>query len=330
MHFISIVLCTYNGALHLDEQLRTLRAQTGVAEIVVVDDGSTDGTWGILERHAGQDARIRLNRNPEKLGVTRNFERGIRLARGEWVALADQDDVWLPGKLARLRAAWDGRACLLHHATHKFRGSVPPALSSPAGERRKFSGQDLRCLLYRNTIVGHTTLVRTEVARQLMPFPAGGPHDWWIGAGAALLGQVQYIDEYLVHYRIHAGNAYHAAGSRWRRLRAEHGLRLEILRALTRRQELSGVTADFVRDYRRLLETVEIGTFPWALWWFYLRHASPLFGGGESLSPVRRIRKSCLAAFGAMMAWPPAAPGELQRPALPARPRAGRMLRRTG
>jgi glycosyltransferase involved in cell wall biosynthesis len=330
MHSLSVALCTYNGARFLDEQMRTLREQAGVAEIVAVDDASTDETWTILRSHAGQDARIRLFRNKVQLGVTGNFERAIRLVRGEWVALADQDDIWLPDKLARLRAAWDGGSCLMHHATRKFRGDVPPASRFPAGERRKFSGSDVRRLLYRNSIVGHTVLMRADMARSLAPFPRGVPHDWWLGVGAAVLGRVQYVDEHLVHYRIHARNAFHAAGSRWRRSRAEHGLRLELLQALTGWQGLSGPAGVFVQTYRRLLEQSERGTFPWALWRFYLRHASLFFGGGSDLSPIRRIRKSSGAALGAMWRTPQTGPGEVWRRVLPAEPAVRRALRQTG
>ncbi len=331
MNSITIALCTYNGARYLDEQLLTLRAQEGVNEIVVVDDRSADGTWSILERHAAADARIRLHRNPLPLGVTRNFERAIGLVRGEWVALADQDDVWLPGKLAHLRAAWDGQAVLLHHATHKFHGAVPPALPSPAGERRKFSGGDLRRLLYRNSIVGHTVLVRTGVARQLMPFPPGVLHDWWIGVGAAVRGGVQYVDEYLVHYRIHAANAFHTAGSRWRRRRVESAMRIALLQALQVRGGLPPEGREFSAKYLALLQACPAGVFPWRLWHFYLGQARLFFGSaGFAPSKLTSFRKSCAAALGAMLWAPPAGSSELHRPPLVSEPRGVHRLRRTG
>lgn len=94
----AIVLCTCNGERFLDEQLCSLRVQDGVAEIIVVDDSSTDATVEILDRHAAEDARISVSRNQVRLGVTGNFERAIGLARSPWIVLADQDDVWLAGK----------------------------------------------------------------------------------------------------------------------------------------------------------------------------------------------------------------------------------------
>ncbi len=298
MTSISIVLCTYNGARFLDAQLRSLRAQEGVAEILAQDDRSTDATMAILAEHARQDGRIRFAQNIQRVGVTENFQRAILQARSPWVALSDQDDIWQPWKLARLRSAWDGRSCLLHHASHKFRQEAPDLLPVLAGKIRKFSGEDLRRLLYRNTIVGHTILMRTEVARRLMPFPRSLLHDWWLGVGATAFGPVQYVDEYLVHYRIHETNAYCARGSRARRRREAQELRLRMLQALMERRHLSPEQAAFVREYQAVLRQAQWQVFSLALGWFYWRHAATLFGeacAGASWST--RLRKSLAEAF---------------------------------
>ena len=294
MEPISIVLCTYNGAKYLDAQLRSLSAQEGVVEIYAIDDGSTDDTIAILKRHAAQDDRIRYSRNRSRLGVARNFERAIHFARAPWIALSDQDDVWLPHKLARMRAQWDGQACLLHHASLKFHGAVPQAVPPAAGDRRKFSGRDLRSLLYRNTVVGHATLIRADVARRITPFPKNVAHDWWLGLGAAMHGAVQYLDEFLVCYRIHATNAYHRAGSRRQRLKQEHELRLVALDALLARRELPAEVRTFVEEYRADLMGATDNR--WPLLQFYLRHGTLLFGS-ERAKPgwLTRVRKSLMA-----------------------------------
>jgi glycosyltransferase involved in cell wall biosynthesis len=302
MENISIVLCTFNGDRFLETQMNSLREQEGVSEIVVVDDGSTDDTVSIIRRHALEDRRICFFRNLTPLGVAGNFERAISLATGAWIALSDQDDVWLPGKLSRLRGAWNGTSCLLHHATHKFRGSVPESLPFPACERRKFSGSDLRRLLYRNTVVGHTTLVRADVVRRLMPFPADLPYDWWIGVGVAALGEVQYVDEFLVHYRIHDHNAYHPAGSRLRRLRSEQGFRVGIMEALLKLGSLSSSQQIFVEDFLLLLRRSHNGWFSLKLLRFYFKNAAIFFGGTRSqISPFTGMRKSIGATAGALL-----------------------------
>jgi hypothetical protein len=133
----------------------------------------------------------------------------------------------------------------------------------------------------------------------------------------------------LVHYPIPSANAFYLAGSR-RRFSADHGLRLERLRALAGRKELSGPTAGVVQAYLELLTTAQPETFPWRLWRFYLRQASLLFGGGSRVSPVRRIRKSFVAAIGAMLWISPTSPGELHRPEIAVESLGPRRLRRTG
>jgi glycosyltransferase involved in cell wall biosynthesis len=300
MQFISIVLCTFNGARFLDAQMSSLCAQEGVDEIVIVDDHSTDDSMAILQDYAAADGRVRVYWNERQLGIVRNFERAIGLARGDWIALSDQDDVWLPQKLRRLRNDWDGQACLIHHASRKFRGAVPCDVPSPAGERRKFSGRDLRRLLYRNSIVGHATLVRADVARQLLPFPSDVPHDWWIGVGAATLGTVQYVDEYLVNYRIHECNAYHPAGSRIRRMRFEHELRLNFLNALIDRRDVAEPIRDFARQYRSRLLQAREEFFSWRLGCFYWAYAPIFFGSVHARSSwMTCARKTVLATLGA-------------------------------
>jgi glycosyltransferase involved in cell wall biosynthesis len=302
----AIVLCTYNGEKYLGEQLRSLREQDGVAEIIVTDDRSTDGTLAILQQHAAQDSRIRVSVNPRTLGVTANFQHAISRARSPWIALADQDDVWLAGKLARMRAYWDGESGLMHHASQKFRGAIPSNLQHVARERRKFRGADWRRLLYRNSVVGHTTLFRRELAEKIMPFPQGLPHDWWIGVGAAVHGRVQFLDEHLVFYRIHERNTYHAAGSRLRRAREEHGLRVGMLRALTSATDWPLPQRAFAEEYLGLLRGTSPGRFPWKLWRFYLRHASLFFAGvGYERSRSTYMRRSFSAALVAMFQGSP-------------------------
>ena len=95
---VSVVMATYNGAAFIDEQLRSLAAQTVLpSELVVSDDGSTDGTLVHVERFAEvAPFPVLVLRNTEPLGYGENFLRAARLATGDCIALCDQDDVWLP------------------------------------------------------------------------------------------------------------------------------------------------------------------------------------------------------------------------------------------
>ncbi|MGV0908801.1 glycosyltransferase [Martelella sp. FOR1707] len=102
MATISVALATYNGDRFLREQLESLVGQTLLpAELVVGDDGSTDGTVEILEDFRQRAPfPVRIYRNETNLGYARNFLTTAQRCNGDWIAFCDQDDVWLPNKLA--------------------------------------------------------------------------------------------------------------------------------------------------------------------------------------------------------------------------------------
>ncbi len=99
---VSVVIPTHNAAAFLAEAVASIRAQTRpVDEILVVDDGSTDGTAGVIAAMGGNVRAVRQER--AGAGAARN--RGAELARGSWLAFLDADDLWVPGKLA-CQLAW--------------------------------------------------------------------------------------------------------------------------------------------------------------------------------------------------------------------------------
>lgn len=99
---VSIVMSVFDSEPYLEAALRSILDQTGVDfEFVIVDDGSTDGSSEILADHARQDARIRLVRQHNQ-GLTRALIHGCRLARGEFIARQDSDDLSLASRLSTL------------------------------------------------------------------------------------------------------------------------------------------------------------------------------------------------------------------------------------
>ena len=98
---ISIALCTHNGAKYLPLQLEGIVSQrVQPYEIVICDDLSSDNTIFIIQEFA-TSAKIptRIFSNELRIGVIANFSKAISLCQGEYVALCDQDDIWLPEKL---------------------------------------------------------------------------------------------------------------------------------------------------------------------------------------------------------------------------------------
>src|SRR5688500_11031805 len=97
---VSIVIGTYNGEEYLKEQMESLLSQTyGSLEFIICNDLSTDGTYGMLKEYAARDTRIKLTRNQINLGYNRNFGQAMRQASGEYIAIADQDDIWEKRKI---------------------------------------------------------------------------------------------------------------------------------------------------------------------------------------------------------------------------------------
>lgn len=215
---ISVALCTYNGASYLDEQLRSILAQTVLpGEIVVSDDGSTDGTPEIVESVAAEaPVPIVFSRNARALGVTRNFESAMRATTGSLIVLSDQDDVWRSDRLALAIAAFDARpelqlvasdARLVDAAGGPLGTGLFESLSIGRSEHEEIAaGRAFRTLLRRNLVTGATVMVRREVLEAALPFPTPWVHDEWLAIIAAARGPIQLLDDQLVDYRQHGAN----------------------------------------------------------------------------------------------------------------------------
>jgi len=97
---VSIVMATYNGQDFLCQQIDSIIGQSySNLEIIIQDDGSSDGTCNIVRRYALKDSRIQFFKNKENLGIVQNFYDLIDKATGEYIAISDQDDIWKPNKI---------------------------------------------------------------------------------------------------------------------------------------------------------------------------------------------------------------------------------------
>jgi glycosyltransferase involved in cell wall biosynthesis len=204
---VSVVMCTYNGARFLAEQIDSVLQQTyPIYELLVFDDGSTDSTLEILEFYEYRYPVVRVHRNPKRLGFNGNFEQALRAATGDVVAICDQDDVWVWTKIEKLIAAWRPGTPMVYCDSMRFRGMVPtnPRRCHP---HVFFDGDDARKLLFANTVSGHAMIIRREFLDKILPFQKGIYYDWWSAFIAADNGGVTFVDEPLVLHRIHGRNA---------------------------------------------------------------------------------------------------------------------------
>ena len=111
---VSIVMCTYNGAKYIKEQLDSILAQTyPIHEIIIQDDFSDDGTMEILQSYASDNDIIKIFKNEEKLGANANFHKALSRATGDYIAISDQDDIWESDKIAhQIEKIGDAMLCI--------------------------------------------------------------------------------------------------------------------------------------------------------------------------------------------------------------------------
>lgn len=210
---VHVLLATYNGAAHLQEQLDSLRDQVGVRiRLYVSDDGSTDESLAIVRRFEAWPVEI-LPEQPHG-GSTANFLRLLRYVRagvgaGDFIAFCDQDDIWNADKLKRsveALQAGDGT----QPAGYGARTLLVDPQNRPVGYSRLFRKPPSFANALVQCYMGGNTLVLNAAAAQVVGDEAhlGVPsHDWWsYQAVTACGGRFIYDPLPGVRYRLHAAN----------------------------------------------------------------------------------------------------------------------------
>ncbi|MGB3590406.1 MAG: glycosyltransferase family 2 protein [Nonlabens sp.] len=211
---VSVVICTFNGAKFLEPQIESVLDQTYKnIEVVVCDDGSSDGTVATVKRYEAIDNRIKLYQNAENLGYIKNFEKGVNLVSGEYIAFCDQDDVWDLSKIQTMMDyAQSGN--LVYHDSAIVSEDLSQQFYKMSDEKFMISGNCARALLINNCVSGHATLAQTGFVKSCMPFPIAVPHDWWLAMNASIGDGLIYVDQALVKYRQHGSNVILKSGSK--------------------------------------------------------------------------------------------------------------------
>jgi glycosyltransferase involved in cell wall biosynthesis len=211
---VSVCLATYNGARHIEDQLRSILEQlTATDEVVLVDDASTDDT--VARVRALGDARVRIVEQPQNRGYVRTFEYALREARGELLLLSDQDDVWTAGRVAAMVAALVDVDVV---ATNLATLDGPESIRGPYGQRdwrlrAGSSGRHARNIV--STLAGNRPYygcamgVRREALTAVLPFPPllTESHDLWIALYGNVARSIRHLELRSVRRRFHDENA---------------------------------------------------------------------------------------------------------------------------
>ena len=232
---VTILLSTYNGEQFLAEQIESIQAQTYRDwQLLIRDDGSSDRTRAIIEDFCRQDSRISFI-NPEhheNLGVIKSFHSLLKYQDSDFYFFSDQDDVWLPDKLAiQLAAAekYDASLPLLVYTDLKV---VDQELNivheSMIRTQSDHANTELIQELTENTVTGGVSMINRALAdlwtgqeeHELLM------HDWYLGLLAAAFGNLVYIDKPGELYRQHSNNV---LGARTLRKRVKNWVRPHVL-----------------------------------------------------------------------------------------------------
>lgn len=209
MKRISVAMISYQGEKYIEEQLDSILAILGPKdEVIISDDGSTDRTREILVRYESQDERVRMINGP-KAGVKKNVENALRSCEGEYIFLADQDDIWMPEKVECVLEAFkrDGVGLVIHDATVTDGSCQKVILESFYS--LKGSGAGAIKNIWRNTYIGCCMAFKRDILEEVLPIPDYiEMHDQWIGViNDQLKRGTSFIPQKLIKYRRHGNNA---------------------------------------------------------------------------------------------------------------------------
>lgn len=220
---ISIALASYNGEKYIREQLYSILNQTiQDFEVIICDDCSNDNTWNIIEEYANNDARFRCYKNDENLGLIKNFEKAISLCEGEYVALCDQDDIWLLNHLEELLRIIGDKAIAcanaeLIDAEGKLLNITLDKIEGLHTEVNNDIDRAFRVIFYANPFQGASMLIRKDFFEVALPIPESVKyHDAWFAALSCFSGGLNYSREIIILYRQHQTNVTVNYKKNWR------------------------------------------------------------------------------------------------------------------
>ncbi len=288
------MLCTYNGERFLKAQIQSLLQQTWPNfEIIVSDDGSTDGTKSILQKYE-TDSRFRITYQLENLGTIENFAFATKQASGEYLAFCDQDDIWLPEKIEKLYHAI-GDSFLVYSDSILI-DEAGQSLQKNLSQLRKMGEvTDTRGFIFSNVVWGHAMLVNKNLLPHVLPIPSGIPHDIWFAAKASSITGIKYVDEALTLYRQHAATVTTTIAQKTEARASTQRYKdfEDKLYWITLLKENETVFTSFYDELYKLFSQKNKGSFVWPLFFFLLKNEKLLFQftNKNFLSRLIEIRK---------------------------------------
>lgn len=270
---VTVVVSTYNGEKYLAVQLDSIVGQTHKnLEIIISDDASSDKTLEIAQRYAANDARITIIHHEKNIGLHANLEGALSVAKGTYIAISDQDDIWQLDKIEKLLAAIGDKIAVFTDSVliDSAGASIGQTVLQSIRLKDWENCTRLLNLLYKNVVSGHAMLFHRSLLTAALPFSDDLIFDHHLALCAAICGGLVFYREPLVSHRIHGANHTNAglAVGKDERIKTDRSQRparreklLQKLRIFQQlqRADLSAVRdAGFSVDAQNLQDLVEI------------------------------------------------------------------------
>lgn len=199
---ISVCIATYNGEKYIKDQLNSILPQLGDNdEVVISDDKSSDNTIKVIQELC--DKRISIYIQENNTGVTGNFENALKHAKGDYIFLADQDDVWLDNKVEVMMSYLVNNPYVVSDC--KVTDSSLSIISNTRYTKESGITKNKYLAFIKSTpFQGSCVAFQRVVLDKALPFPDNiQSHDRWIGFVAAFYFSIQFIPDCLILYRRH-------------------------------------------------------------------------------------------------------------------------------
>ncbi|CCK20086.1 glycosyltransferase family 2 protein [Lactococcus laudensis] len=210
---VNIVLSTYNGARFLAEQLESIQKQTFTDwQLLIRDDGSTDTTPKIISEFVASDPRIRFinEHDRQNVGVIKNFFTLVKYDVADYYFFSDQDDVWLPDKLATMLAEAVkhdlSQPLMVYMDLSVVDQDLIVTQSSMIRSQSHHANTTLLAELTENTVTGGVAMINHALAEKWLDTNDIIMHDWYLALLATATGKLVYIDTPGELYRQHDNN----------------------------------------------------------------------------------------------------------------------------
>ena len=213
---ISVCMTTYNGMRFIKQQIESILSQLDLSdELIISDDGSSDETLKIIDSF--NDSRIKLlkhEKNPKISKIkysrnfyyaTENFENAIKNAKGEYIFLSDQDDIWPDGRKQSILYELSTNDCVMCNCNVIDENNA--CINDMFFEHIPYEKSILKNTLKRTPFLGCCMAFKASALSYILPFPKNlCCHDLWIGCLCAHFNQLKFIPKVLHNYRLHGNN----------------------------------------------------------------------------------------------------------------------------